>query len=707
MTWERDIIPTLQRIKDTSPIVKKNNKLSYYNIPISFDIETSSFYEGDQKRACMYVWAMCINGHYFTGRTWDEFLYIVNQIIKIFGVSPNLRVVFYVHNLSYELQFIKHYFTFTDVMSNGKLKPIKCVTDKGVEFRCSYLLSGYSLSTLANVYLNNRVKKMVGDLDYSLLRHNTSRMSRREYQYLYNDVRIVYEFIKLKIDNGEDMAHIPNTKTGYVRRVLKLNCLGGNKRHVSRTNQQTYYVKTMRHLTISNPQEYAQMQRAFQGGFTHCSCVNEGKVFSDVASFDFTSSYPTCLIAYQFPMSRGHKVKINNRYDFEHYCKAFCCIFDIKFVNIRSKIIYEHYISTSKCDFNNQYYMADNGRVVEAAELTTTITNVDFEIIKECYEWDEMYVANFNVYTKGYLPKPFIETILDLYEKKTTLKGVSGREQEYQSAKENINSLYGACCTKVIHEDYIIKNGEWVSTAPNKMDKEKYNEYEQGEIEKYNKTYNRTLFFPWGVFCTAYARYNLFFGGIFRFGVDYIYSDTDSVKVINYNTKEHKKAIKDYNEYITNLLKTACDFHGIPHQRLAPKTIKGVKKPLGVWDFEGAGDFKALRSKCYMTKKDGHFTITVSGLAKNKAVKYLHTKYGNDLFKVFNNKMYIPRGHTGKQTHTYINEPIEGDVIDYQGVKGHYKEMSCVHLEETDYSLELTPEYINYLLRGVYQHGEY
>ena len=210
-----------------------------------------------------------------------------------------------------------------------------------------------------------------------------------------------------------------------------------------------------------------------------------------------------------------------------------------------------------------------------------------------------------------------------------------------------------------------------------------------------------------GIACTALARRNLWFGGILQFGVDNIYSDTDSCKVKNYNSPKNRKAIKDYNRYITNMLKRACDFHGIPYSALKPKTIKGEPKPLGVWDFEGVCSLKALRSKCYMTKKNGKYNITVSGLAKGKTVKYLHKKYGNDLFKVFNNKLYIPKGHTGKQTHTYIDEHIEGDVIDYKGIKGHYNEMSAIHMEPSDYHLELTPEYLLFLLEVTGYDSEY
>ena len=122
------------------------------------------------------------------------------------------------------------------------------------------------------------------------------------------------------------------------------------------------------------------------------------------------------------------------------------------------------------------------------------------------------------------------------------------------------------------------------------------------------------------IFCTAYARYNLFFGGILKFGTDYIYSDTDSVFVKNYDTPEHLKVIQDYNEYITNLLKKACDFHHIPYEKLSPKTIKGEPKPLGVWDFEGSGHLEAcIRRRSSRREQTGLYKIRIPSPKDNTA----------------------------------------------------------------------------------------
>lgn len=72
-----------------------------------------------------------------------------------------------------------------------------------------------------------------------------------------------------------------------------------------------------------------------------------------------------------------------------------------------------------------------NGRVAYANHLLTTITNVDWEVIKQCYDIGEYRIGRLYYYTPGLMPTAFIEVILDLYQQKTTLKGVQGEEERY------------------------------------------------------------------------------------------------------------------------------------------------------------------------------------------------------------------------------------------------------------------------------------
>lgn len=90
--------------------------------------------------------------------------------------------------------------------------------------------------------------------------------------------------------------------------------------------------------------------------------------------------------------------------------------------------------------------------------------------------------------------------------------------------------------------------------------------------------------------------------------------------------------------------------------------------------------------------------LTVAGLSKSVALGYMQ-EISDDVFSIFNENLYIPKGRTGKNTHTYIDAEQHGVVIDYLGVPCEYHELSSVHLEAADYAFSLTEEYVNYLLK--------
>jgi hypothetical protein len=334
----------------------------------------------------------------------------------------------------------------------------------------------------------------------------------------------------------------------------------------------------------------------------------------------------------------------------------------------------------------------NNGRVVRASYLATTITDVDFWIIEKMYRWDCMDVRNFRIYPKDYLPTPFVKAILDLYKDKTELKGVEGKEVEYLVAKGMLNSCYGMTVTDVGKDSILYKDDMW-ETEPADLEK---------CMEDYNGSKGRFLFYPWGVWITAYARRNLF-TGILECAGDYVYSDTDSLKVLN--VEKHTDYIEKYNEEICSKLEFALDFHGLPYDLYSPKSKDGVEHPLGVWDYEGKYErFKTLGAKRYLVEENGKHKLTVAGLGKRDAMDYMEGA-SNDVFEFFSNGMYIPKGSTGKSIHTYIDFEQKGTVTDYMGVSGEWEEKSAIYMEECDYSLTLARAYVDFL-SGVWAEKE-
>ena len=692
----KDIDIMLNNALDESMTIKSNKKIVYYNLPASYDIETTSFNRQSsqlesEKVAIMYEWTLGINGQVMIGRSWYDFMNVMDKISSQLDLYPNKKhLIIYVHNLAFEFQFICKRFKWHKIFAIDQRKPIYAITDTGIEFRDSYLLSGYALAKLGEELRSYPVAKMVGDLDYSLLRHELTHMTEKELKYCENDVRVVMSYIQERIEIDGNILKIPLTKTGYVRKFCRDACLyeGSHKHNTAKFHN---YRKLMNSLTLT-PDEYKQAKRAFQGGFTHANAIYSSRLEENVASFDFTSSYPYVMLSEKFPMSRGIIVQLKSPEDFERYLKLYCCMFDIRFTNIRAKTLIENPISISRCPILHKPVI-NNGRLVKADDCAMTLTEQDYLVYREFYEWDKIEVHNFRVYYKQYLPTDFVKSILKLYSDKTTLKGIQGREVEYLMGKSMLNACYGMAVTDICRDENIFDGAEWKKDKPTLED----------EILKYNKSKRRFLFYPWGVWVTAYARRNLF-TGIKEFGMDYIYSDTDSIKAKNY--ENHMDYINKYNNIVKLKLETAMKFHGIDFEQVEPKTIKGDKKLIGVWDFEGVYDkFKTLGAKRYMVEESGKISMTVSGVNKVKALPYLVDNFGDKIFDNFDDDLKVPAPYSGKMTHTYIDTEKRGVLVDWKGIECEYCELSAVHLENADYKMSLADNYIEYL-KGVQQHED-
>ena len=671
--------------------IKTNKKVTYLNIESAFDIETTSYISNGEKSAFMYIWmfGMGLGKEIFYGRTWEEFLDLCERLQHYFGLNENRRLVIYIHNLGYEFQFMCKYFNWENVFAINERKPIKALCSYGIEFRDSYILSGYSLANTAKNLTTHKVRKMEGDLDYSLIRHQSTQLTEKELGYCSNDIEIILAYINEQIAQYEDITKIPLTNTGRVRKYVKDACYYTSSNH-RKSNRGKYqrYRQIMLDLTLDKA-TYIQLKRAFMGGFTHSNPNHTGKTLENVSSIDLTSSYPTVMLADKFPMTRAKELNITTVEELKKAMPLYCLVFDLKLEGLRNTLKYESYISESKC-FKMVKPVINNGRVYDAEMIQTTITDVDFNIIEKVYEWDKISIANVRGFVKAYLPKSIIESILNLYQDKTTLKGVEGKEVEYLLSKGMLNSVYGMCVTDVVKDEHVF-NDTW---GVERVDVDE-------KIDEYNKSKNRFLFYPWGIWVTAYARRNLW-TAILNIGDDYIYSDTDSIKMLNFD--KHKEYVEKYNKHIGKKLADMMEHYKLNVDLLAPKTIQGKAKPLGIWEFEGNySHFKTLGAKRYLVKENGEFHLTVAGLSKKNGINHMVNICGGDteqVFNIFNDNLYIPADKTGKMTHTYIDTEKEMLVVDYDGVEERVLTLSGIHLEPCDFTLSISEQY-NQFLRAI------
>ena len=99
----------------------------------------------------MYIWQLGICGINFTGRTWEQLLEALRAVKDALGISLQKRLVIYVHNLSYEFQWMRKWLSWKQVFAIDSRKVAYAVTEDGFEFRCSYILTGKSLEMVGKV----------------------------------------------------------------------------------------------------------------------------------------------------------------------------------------------------------------------------------------------------------------------------------------------------------------------------------------------------------------------------------------------------------------------------------------------------------------------------------------------------------------------------------------------------------------------------
>lgn len=708
---------------DYDPDLRKKRRVEYVELVASFDIETTSYEMNGRKYAWMYIWMFSIQGITIVGRTWKEYMDLSKRIHDQFHLSDSRRFVVYVHNLPFEFQFFCKIFGWEDVFALKSHGPIRANSVQGIQYRCSYALTGLPLGgitvpddTVAGSVpklperYRYRIHKMLGDLDYSKIRHQHTPLTEEEMRYCVADVVTVCHIIADRLhDYGDTIASIPLTKTMYVRRAVRNN-----------TSQQkgttgAKYRKLMGSLTL-DPHVYHLTKSAFQGGYTHANAEWVGVTCYDIMSMDITSAYPTAMVAEMFPITKFLPCGYT---DPERY-KGKALLITVTLHNVESKAAGDHGISVSACINEKQitrdpYTIIDNGRIVRCKQAKLTMTDVDWEYLPLLYTYEteihEMYYAE-----KGYLPTALVSQILEYYAKKTTLKGVKGEERNYAMMKEFINSIYGMSATDIVREinEYIDGEG-WSKYTPDVDD----------SIDKTNKNKSRFLFYCWAPWVTAYTRKRII-EAIAWLGALYHYTDTDSIKCEN--CKEARDYFESENKKIIEKLEKAVKHHGLSLDLIYPENQKGEICPLGIWDEDGVYTrFKTLGAKRYMYEaleeievdeydedgptgrkiKTGWYEkvihTTVAGVSKPYLAAYLSAQ--DDPFDAFDDDLVLPaewNGYKGKPVHTYIDEEDTLTVTDYLGNTAEVHTYGGVHLANSEYHLNLAydPEMIAAFLFG-------
>ena len=649
----------------------KVDKTLFRNCMCAFDIETT--YLDEIEQSIMYIWQFAVmdlrtdNIWYCFGRTWDEFIELLNSFYH-----DGITIMIWVHNLSYEFQFLRHWLPFVKdkVFSLKSRKVVRADID-GIQFRCSYIQTNKSLDAFTKD-MGVVHQKLSGVIfDYSKKRFPWTEMTQEELQYCCNDVVGLLEAMRVRMKMENDTLYsLPLTSTGYVRRLAK--------------NAMKSYNYNQLHAMMCNEDVYRLLRLEFRGGDTHANRYHVNQILENVASFDRASSYPDVMLNYRFPMSAFTPRLINNIEELERKCKVRDCCFIAVFTitHLQQRDIYygAPYLSLDKAiEISGQ--VVDNGRVLSADKAVYVFNDIDWKIVKSEYvgevEISQVYIAKY-----GYLPQAFRDLVIDLFHKKTSLKNVEGQELNYMRSKELINSLYGMCAQNPVKPDVIYMDEPEQAFKLEEI-------VDIGEkLEKYNK--KAFLLYAWGCWVTAWARLKLK-EMINIVGDNFVYCDTDSVKFLVRD--DYKRIIRKIEEYNKGLKELSISNNGYATDK------KGIVHYLGVYEYEETyKKFKTLGAKKYAyVHEDGTFGITIAGVPKKAGAR--------EMEKIENFNVGFIFRDTGKLESVY-NDCDYGTYYPDDSPEHRIEIRSNIVLRESTYEIGLSAEYM-YILASVGNWNEF
>lgn len=654
------------RIKKSNPLIQPTK--CYIEHLMTFDIETSTIEKTDGSfEGYMYHWQVCIDGFVCFGRTWKEFLTFLRKMNRALNnYNEQHKLICYIHNFSYEFQFLYSWIKLTNVFAIDKRKPLKSISkDFNIEFRCSYLLSNMNLKKFIENTPNAHYFKGSGDLDYKKVFTPKSILTMSELGYCYNDVMGLYEAI-IYLLREDTLTTIPLTSTGYVRRECR-----NNMRKNKKNRKQFLDLKLDDKL-------YQLCKDSFRGGNTASNRYKTNFINYDVSSYDMSSAYPYAMISGLYPITPFQEETITSLDMLDDYNNRYCTLAYYSFENVKlKKGIPFPYIPYSKCiefiapSYDTQFKGKEycyNGRVLEADFIKIAMTNYDYQIFINQYEYDieNVRVEDFYYSHKGFLPKELINTVLEFFTLKSQLKGIDGKEYEYMKSKNKLNSLYGMIVTDIIRQENLF-NDQW----------------EKGEnstLEEYYSKRNNFLTYQWGLFVTAICRTNLQ-KAIDKIGLDCVYIDTDSLKYCG----SHDEVFEHINQEMIDW----C----IQNDIINYVEVGNHKYFLGLFDKEkGYDEFVTLGAKKYAFNQNGKIGITVAGLNKKSGAKELELKGGLSNFKIGTEFF-----DSGRKT-VYYNDDKKHFLI-VQGCK--IENASNIALVDTTYTLGMTDVMLSILKNGL------
>lgn len=632
--------------------IQRNHKyIDFATSYMTLDTETSHINDED---SWIYQWAVKFRGSYIYGRRPSEIIALLQKLAESYELSDERRIICYIHNASYDIQYLKHFLARYDprikilAIDNHSMLQIDVF---GFRIICSYKLSNMSLAKLSESYAAKYIKA-VGEIDYTVVRYQDSKLSEKDWYYMFSDVASQHDGINGYITTmGYKYAfECPITSTGFVRTACRKAAL----------SEEGYREKF--EASALKLDEYELCRQAFMGGVTIQSFVYAGvTIRSDkLRHKDFTSSYPARQMCNYMPVGAPMKYgDINDMQTFRVLLDKYCCVFILELSDVHIKTgITAPYIPNSKL-IDSDDVLKINGKVVYAKRMTMAVCELDFKIIESQYTYKNIRVGNMLLFERGKAPDWLQNEVMYYFKNKCELKGID--DELYNKSKAFLNSIYGMTATAILREIFKLDSDLIITKS-----KDKDEEAKQKALNKYYKSYNSFMPYQLAVYTTAWARFALF-EMIQRIGYDnFIYCDTDSAFYLE--TPENRIRMEEYAK--------ACREDAIRHGAYIGNKYLGEPT-----DEPPIRAFRGLHAKCYameeLNKDTGEYElkVTIAGIPK-KATKFIDGKAftmtnAQELGSIDKLEDGFTFKHCGGTRAIYNERPIE--IVD---INGHTTELA-------------------------------
>ena len=479
------------------------------------------------------------------------------------------------HNLKFDCEYIISYllnngFEVIKDKNEKRDKTFTCLISDTGQFYCieifftvknkkvnkvtiydSLKVLNFSVDKIAKAF-NLPISKLT--LDYKKYRPIGHILTEEETNYIKNDVKIMALAMKYMFDEGLNKMTIGADALNFYKKINK--------------NFNMYFPLLPYDIDMD-------VRRSYKGGFTYLNEIYKEKETGKGLVLDVNSLYPSVMVNERLPF--GDPLFFEGEYEkdslYPLYIQTFTCGFDLKegmipTIQIKNNLSY----------IPNEYIKSSNGDLI-----TLTLTSIDLEL----------FLSHYNVYGMVYHSGWKFKAIKGLFSHYIDY----WTERKINAKKENNSVLY--LISKLMLNSLYGKFG----LNPNVRGKYPYLDSE-GVVNyaMYPKEIRNSIYIPVATFITSYARRKTIVTSqaikdytIQKYGIDYyIYSDTDSIHLLDINEEELKQFV-DIDDF-----------------------------RLGAWKLESRfSRGKYLRQKCYIEENEDKINVTVAGLPK-KLGKYVN-----------------------------------------------------------------------------------